>query len=332
MKIRIIFLIVGLSLTACDMKREAIGSADEITVIVDQDHREIITNVLESIFDDTLFTPQPEPVYKFSFIDPSGFNGIKRQTNLVLGSIGSNATNSGTRLIRSLLGEQQFEKTLSGSDQVIFTRDQFARDQLFMILSAENENNLRESLLGRSEWIKSVFDDLFKKRQERFLFGGDRRKRVEKALNNQYNWGMIVPWGWQIIKELPDSNFVWFGREYPFRWISVHWEDGLLIPDTAAADSLIQAFPEDYYGHVSYNDYQYILKPVEFNHWTAWQATGIWESIEEPKGGPFISYIFYDGVTNRTYFINLLVFLPGDNKSMYLRQLDLIAHSFYVLD
>jgi hypothetical protein len=332
MKIRIIILIIGLVFTACDMKREAVGSADEIIVIVDQDHREIIADVLNSIFNDTLFTPKPEPVYKLSYVDPAGFNDLKRQTNLILGSIGSNATNSGTRLIRSLLGNQQFEETLTGSDQVIFTRDQFARDQLFMILSAENEENLRESLVGKTEWIKSVFNELFEKRQKRFLFGGDRRKRVERSLNNQYNWGMIVPWGWQIIKELPDSNFVWFGREYPFRWISVHWEDGIIIPDSETADSLIRAFPEDYYGHVNINDYQYALEPVEFNHWTAWQATGIWESIAEPKGGPFISYIFYDGVTNRTYFINLLVFLPGKNKSILLRQLDIIAHSFYVLD
>jgi hypothetical protein len=314
------------------MKREAIGSADEITVVVDQEHQEIIADVLKSVFNDTVFTPQPEPVYKFVFVDPSAFNTLKRQTNLILGSIGSNTSNPGTRLIRSLLGSEQFEETLTGSDQVIFTMDQFARDQLFMILSAENEANLRESLVGRTEWIKSVFGDLFEKRQKRFLFGGDRRKRVEKSLNNQYNWGMIIPWGWQIIKELPDSNFVWFGKEYPFRWISVHWEDGIMIPDSATADSLIRTYPEDYYGHISFNDYQYSLEPMEFNHWTSWKATGVWESNDEPKGGPFISYAFYDGVTNRTYFINLLVFLPGDNKSMFLRQLDLIAHSFYVLD
>ncbi len=112
MKIRIIFLIIGLVFTACDMKREAVGSADEIIVIVDQDHREIIANVLNSIFNDTLFTPKPEPVYKLSYVDPAGFNDLKRQTNLILGSIGSNATNSGTRLIRSLLGNQQFEEML----------------------------------------------------------------------------------------------------------------------------------------------------------------------------------------------------------------------------
>ncbi len=60
------------------------------------------------------------------------------------------------------------------------------------------------------------------------------------------------------------------------------------------------------------------------------EIVGIWESIEEARGGPFINYTWYDGVTDRTYNLNMLVFILFKNKASYIRQLDIIAHSFNV--
>ncbi len=116
----------------------------------------------------------------------------------------------------------------------------------------------------------------------------------------------------------------------PYQWFSIHWEDGFIVEDSTAAVEYSYRFPQEYYKNIRYNDYKYQMEQVVFNNWTAWKSFGIWESIEEARGGPFINYTWYDGVSDRTYNLNMLVFIPSKNKATFMRQLDLIAHSFIV--
>jgi len=116
----------------------------------------------------------------------------------------------------------------------------------------------------------------------------------------------------------------------PYQWFSIHWDDGLVVEDSTMAVEYSNRFPQKYYKNIKYNDYKYQMEQVVFNSWTAWQSNGIWESIDEARGGPFINYTWYDGVTNRTYNLNMLVFIPSKDKATFMRQLDIIAHSFSV--
>ncbi len=146
MKHYIYFIVIALLIISCSTKREAIGAADEIIVIVSKEDRSSINNVLKQIFSDTLFTPQPEPIYKLIYADPIGFNELKRQTNLIIGSIGTNDLNSGTKLVKSLLGEELFDETINGNKQIIFSEDQFRRGQLFMTISGKSTNDINDAL------------------------------------------------------------------------------------------------------------------------------------------------------------------------------------------
>lgn len=330
MKNYIYFVVTVLLIVSCSTKREAIGAADEIVVIVSKEHRNSINNTLSQIFSDTLFTPQPEPLYKLNYADPVGFNELKRQTNLIVGSIGTNELNSGTKLVKSLLGEELFNETIIGDQQIIFSEDQFGRGQLFMIISGNTIDDINNALLGKSEWIKSYFDQIFIKKQQKYLFGDDRLKKLSKEFKQKYGWEIQIPWGWEVLKELSDSNFVWLGRELPYQWFSIQWEDGLLVGDSIMAVAYSNRFPREFYKSIRYNDYKYQMEQVVFSNWTAWRSQGIWESITDAQGGPFINYTWYDGVSDRTYNLNMLVFAPSKNKATFIRRLDIIAHSFTV--
>ncbi|MEE8479418.1 MAG: DUF4837 family protein [Candidatus Neomarinimicrobiota bacterium] len=331
MKHYIYFIVTALLIISCSIKQEAIGAADEIIVIVSKEDKSNINDALEQIFSDTLFTPQPEPIYKLNYADPFGFDKLKRQTNLIIGSIGTNELNSGTKLVKSLLGEELFDETINGNKQIIFSEDQFGRSQLFMIISGKSISDINDTLFEKSDWIKSYFDQKFIEKQKKYLFGNDRLKKLSKEFKQKYGWEIQIPWGWEVIKELPDSNFIWLGREMPYQWFSIHWEDGLIVEDSTMAFEYSNRFPQEYYKTIRYNDYKYQMEQVTFNNWTAWKSFGIWESINEARGGPFINYTWYDGVTNRTYNLNMLVFIPSKNKATIMRQLDIIAHTFTVI-
>ena len=330
MKHYIYFIVIALLIVSCSTKREAVGAADEIVVVVSKEDRGSINSAISQIFSDTLFTPRPEPIYKLKYADPIGFNELKRQSNLIIGSIGTSELNPGTKLVKSLLGDELFSVTIDGSEQIIFSEDQFGRDQLFMIISGKTIGEINDALLEKSEWIKSYFDKTFIEKQKKYLFGNDRLKKISKEFKQKYGWEIQIPWGWEVLKELPDSNFVWLGRELPYQWFSIHWEDGLIIEDSTMAVEYSYRFPQEYYKNIRYNDYKYQMEQVTFNNWDAWKSIGIWESIEEARGGPFINYTWYDGVTDRTYNLNMSVFIPSKNKATFMRQLDIIAHSFNV--
>lgn len=319
-------------ITGCDSKRESIGGDNEIIVITAPETEHLMKAALSRVFIDTVYAPQPEPVYTIKYAHPEGFSNLKRQTNLVIGSIGNDLTNPGTKLVKDLLGMDKFSETLSGDQHVFFTRDQFARNQLFVLLSAASVEDLHQELAGKADWIRGTFDQKYDQRQEIFLFGSTTRKKIEKRFMSDYQWSVKIPWGWEIIKEKPDSQFVWIGKEMPYQWLSVHWEDGMTVQNDADAVETLKNYPKLYYGTIQTHNYQFKVEPCEINHWTGWKSTGIWESIEEPKGGPYISYVFYDGVTDRTYLIHMIVHYPQKEKTVFLHQLDLMAKSFMVTD
>jgi len=324
-------LVAGFGAAGCDMKREAIGADDEIIILASHENHQAIRSALGQIFSDTIYTPQPEPVYRIKFAEPDGFKKLERQTNLIIGNIGTDRTDPGTRLVEQLLGPERFRETIEGDQQIIFTRDQFAKNQLFMILSAPSESKLKQAVRGKEDWIRAQFDNKFIKRQGKFLFGRARNKKLEKRFAREYGWEMKIPWGWVVIHDSSEVNFVWIGREMPYQWISVHWEPGAVVNDSLEVAKYLWEFPEKFYGNIRYNKYHYKIELTEFNRWPAWRAQGIWESIEEAQGGPFISYLFYDGQSDRTYHLNMLIHHPGKDKSLYLRQLDMIAHTFTIV-
>ncbi len=326
----IVILPIIFGLFACDIKRDAIGADDEIMVLVDDHSRDGIMRIIGTIFNDTLYTPKPEPHYEFIFVDPSGYDGVKELNNVIIGSIGSKDIYPSTQLVKSLLGEADFKRTILGENQVIFTFDQFANNQIFMIISGANEETIMNELEGKETWIKKQFDSILVKKQKKFLLESARRKKVESELAEKYPWTIQIPWGWEVIMDSLEQQFVWLGRETPFQWIGIYAQDGVIAEDSTTAANMAKTLPTELFGHISTHDYRFTSDLDEFKHWNAWRYTGIWESIEDPKGGPFISYLFYDGASDKTYFIYLLTHYPQKRKVIYMKQLDVIAHSFRI--
>ena len=321
----IVFIILFLLINSCGIKRTSIGADNELIVIASLKDRKSTQAILQNIFDDTIFTPQPEPIYKIKFVDPEKFRDLKQQTNLIVSSIGDDLKNPGTKLVKQLLGEKKFIETITGNNQLIISKDQFAVNQLFMIVNSPNESSILESLRGKKNWIKDLFEEKYNSRQKSFLFSDARQTELEQRLSSTYFWSIKIPWGWNIIKEVPDSNFIWLGKELPYQWISVQWEylDNTL--DSSTVKNMIYTFPKINYKNIQFNSYKFSLDQGINDTWYHWEASGIWESIQEAKGGPFKLFIKIDDLNNRIFLINFLIHYPGKNKSNYIRQMELIA-------
>ena len=320
------FLIQG-----CDNKKASLGADNEIRVICSKEDRDVVEKYLSLVFTDTIFTPEPEPYYYLKFSDPATYNRLKTQAYIIIASTNRNPDNSGYQLIKQILPKYQLDE-IQNDDPMIFGKDIFAKDQLFMILNFENEQKTNKLIQDKKGFIRQKYHDQFLARQRKFILDGFSNTKLEKDFSLKYDWSLKIPWGWELIKERPDSNFVWIGREMPFQWISISWESGNITSNELKAGKYLWNWLPKYYGYIQSSEHKFNLDKTNFNNNYAWRLKGLWETkeLKESKGGPFVSYLFYDEKNDLTYHINYLVHYPGKDKSLYMRQLDLIVKSFKI--
>ena len=326
---RILIVFFALLITqACEYKRDSIGGNDDIIVLAAKEDREEISSLLSVVFNDTLLTPSPELFYNIKFAEPESFAALKTQTNLIIASIGDYELNPATKLARDLLGESAFKKTLRETP-LILSRNQFAKNQLFMIISGDNYQQINDYLLQNNTFIKQQFDENFFKKQAQYFLDNERQEELESSIYNSYGWTMKIPWGWELIKNDIDKSFFWIGQELPFRWIAIHWREGNHFSKEDAFE-YVSNFPQNYFNSIRYNQDYLNIEFDDFNSESSYKVYGLWESIEDAKGGPFQGHLFYDYENDRTFYISYIVFNPGGKKAFYLRQMEMIAKTIEI--
>ncbi len=325
----LLVIILILLYFGCDTKREALGADNEIRVICSEMDKDNIHKLLSTVFIDTLFCPEPEPYYHLKFSSPEKYNELKSQALVIIAALDRDINNMGYQLIKKILPPEQF-KTMETENPIILAEEVHAKKQLFMVINANSYDQLEAELDLKRNYIRKQFNKQFIDRQSRFIFGEDRNKLLEDSIRTEFGWSIKIPWGWEIIKKAHDSNFVWLGKEMPFQWIGIGWTEGNIVEDEIFAGEYIWNWSKKNYGYIQYNNYKFKLDKSSYNNYPAWRANGVWETVDitEAKGGPFRSYLFYDSEKNISYHLNYLIHHPGKNKSIFMRQLDLIVKSF----
>ena len=323
------FLYLILTNFGCESKRDAIGADNEIRVICSNIDKDKVESFLKLIFNDSIYTPEPEPLYILKFSSPESYSKLKKQTNVVIAAIDRDSSNSGLKLIERILPENQ-RKNMVSNDPIILAKNVHANHQLFMVVNANSYEHLLGFVDRKRNYIKRNFNDQFILRQTRFLFSQNNFNPIRDSLSSEFGWSLDIPWGWDIVKKVPDSNFVWLGREMPYQWIGIGWSKGSVVDSELAVGSYLWEWPKNNYKKIQFSEYQFDLKKADNDKFSVWRATGIWETVDivESKGGPFRSYVFYDDKKDLTYHLNYLIFHPGNSKSIFLRQADMILKTF----
>ena len=313
----------------CELKRDAIGSDNEIRVICSKIDRDDVEHFLKMVFNDTLYTPEPEPFYALKFSTPETYPKLKKQNNVIIAAIDRDQSNPGLKLINNLLPNEQ-ARSMEKYDPIILAKDVHAKHQLFMVINAISFEHLIDFVDKKRNYLRKNFNSHFINRQSRYLFNKNNYNSLRDTLQDNFGWSLDLPWGWDFVKKVPDSNFIWLGKEMPYQWIGVGWKKGNLVENELSVGNYLWEWPKNNYKTIQFSDYKLKLKKTNYNNSIAWRATGIWETVDiiESKGGPFRSYVFYDNKKDLTYHINYLIFYPGNSKSIFFRQADMILKTF----
>ncbi|MAG21050.1 MAG: DUF4837 family protein [Candidatus Marinimicrobia bacterium] len=315
---------------SCSYKPRSSGADNEIVVVISFEDRRFVEPLIDSIFGRVIYTPEAERFFDIVYVTPEQFEEYKVRTNIVIAALFSVVDTTADVLVRNILPENQVEMIRRGEQNIFAKRDFLARNQVFAVLAANSDKELAKAVQIKGRWLFDQFDSGFLERQAKHMYKRMEQKELADELWQKYKWKMRIQHDYVMIKEQPQRNFIWFGRSFPYRWLSVQWVDH---PVTKAVDSQIAAdmihdYPSVYYKTVNFTHYYEKIEETTFKGRKAWRAEGLWEHKKDIKGGPYVSYIFYDERTDRIYHINYLIHHPSGKKMLSLRQMDIMIRTF----
>jgi hypothetical protein len=317
----------------CLPKSEAVGSNHEVVVIVSAPTWEKAEGVVRAIFERKLYTPQEEIVFTLRVVEPEDFDFYKNFRNvLILAPL--DVQDTGGELVETLISGQAKAQILSGQAYMFLKEDVWRRGQTIMVLSGPDEESLMDHLLQNAEEIYQVQESALNEKVKAWLYEKAEQKKLGEKLYRTYGWSIRVPQEYDLDQERPAERFLFLRRTVPDRWLFVYWEDAE-GPQTLTEEWCLTTrahIGTTFYSGDSVVEEFTQIERVMFLDREALCMKGLWQNRTAEAGyaagGPFRSYCFYDAKTKRLYMVDIAVFAPGMNKEPYLRQLDIIAHTF----
>ena len=333
------FLILILAACGCDSKREATGLEDEIYVVADSVEYEQLRNSLETTFEKIIYTPQPENLFTLKRISVNQIDRFKNRKNIIIVAP-LNSSSHTSQYIKAVVDSVAIKKLLADDSFVIKKYNLWARNQLVMVLTTSDIQQLESDILQNKDDLLYAFQKISDSRLYSSLYSSKyEQKKAEGKLLKDYGWIIYVQADFQVALNKPEDNFVWIRRSPNSdmeRWIFVHWIDNaspaLLQPDSIKA--IRNRLTEKYYRTSDDSAYVVIAKDyyttseVNFNGRYAIFTQGLWELNIKGMGGPFINYTFYDEKSKRLYMLDGSVYAPKYYKRNLIQQMDVTLQSF----
>ncbi len=322
----------------CQRKPKSYGEGLQIFVVADAPTWEALQAPLRAVFEHSYFTPREEILFRLNWTPPEKFSEVAIRKNLLLvGLLGAEGEISGK--VENMLSAAVKSRVEEGTAFVFPKEDPWSKGQHLLVLAGNSPEQLSAKLKNNANYLYSIFYERLRAATADKMFKKLEQKDVSEELLEKYGWTIRVQHDYFINIQRQDENFLMIrrslsGRE---RWLFVNWienGDSSLIDENwliARRNAMTKKF---YQGDVAYenehNNYRRVTN-VEFAGRPALQIEGLWvndQDLAKGTGGPFRTYSFYDKGSGRIYIIDIAVWFPQGEKEPFLRQLDIMAHSF----
>lgn len=254
----------------------------------------------------------PEPVFAFTFVPASGFEGLMRHRRTVL-------------LLPDVDGE--YAAPLQ-EGPVPWARDVWATGQA--VYGARRGQD--PGLLGDS--LEAAYDrHLRAYLYESFVSTSMSSPERMDSLSS-LGFVMDVPRSYSTREWRAGDGFLQFQRplsEEGLLMLSVRWQDGVVFEtgEEAAAwrEQVARRFFHDA-GEDSVDRARLETLPLVHGDLTGWRLTGAWRNPRHLNAGAFTSYVIRSG--SASFLLDMEVFNPGGEKEPYIREGWLIMNTFAV--
>ena len=178
------------------------------------------------------------------------------------------------------------------------------------------------------EKIRSLLEENYYEQLKSRYYEWPIDENIKRCLA-RFGFTVDVHEGWLVDSTHRQEGFVAVHAHYPDRSVFFYREK--LTPPLS--DSFVMK-KRDLLTGLYYNG-DHILKdltfvePVEFKNMKGYRLKGVWQNDSLVAGGPFLSYALTDNKT--LYFIDGLLFSPGERKTDYYLALEIIMNSIEIM-
>ena len=345
-------LVVAMAVTSCgdlSYRPSAVGKTGEGVGVVDSTLwqgpagdalRDELGRSVETL-------PAPEPLFDLThetIESQAAFDRISARRNIVFAASLADTTTE-ANFVRSVFSEDARQAIETGPGVFVDREDTWRRNQRVMYFAAANPEELASVIRRSAGEVRSILSEHERRYLETEMFDSGRQFNLEDTLLARHDFRVKVQHDYLIAADT--TNFVWLRRILPDSWRSlfVYYEEYAdpedLTPEWIyqKRDSLGRNYLLGNVGGYINIDYRrpLVAENIDFLDRYGFEVRGLWhmvgpddagEIVPYGMGGPFLSYAFYDEESGRIYLVDGMVFAPGFRKREFLRQMDVIAHTF----
>lgn len=302
-------------------KPASLGAINTLAVVMDNDLWEgpVGDKVREHFAAPVLGLTWDEPLLNLEHMPRSVFRGTTRHRRAVL----------------------FVEKDSVDAAQI--QEDLYATPQKVAIIKGTSDSMLMASIDSAADQIISTIKKMeLKESQTRFL----RSLSKETVLNDKFGISLQLPSVYTVGKQ--DENFVWLDREIQKGHMNIiayempgdsFQADSTFVQDIIRMrDSIGEKYipGPDVPGKTTYMSTEkafapYVF-PAEIAGMQAVEVRGIWDVVNYPMAGPFLTYIINDRERNRKLVLEGFTFAPATNKRDYMFELEAILKTIAFKD
>ncbi len=333
-----------------DYRPRAIGPEGILTVVIDSSQwNGVVGDALRETLGGYIQTlPVPEPAFELkpaALTSQSALEAIKKQKNVVFAAPLNDTTKTVAQFISSRLDPAAREMIKSGQSAVIPRPNLWRKDQMVVYLTADSPEELVAAIHDKSDDLLYAYNDITRQRTEVEMFKKGRQVDIEDELLEKYGFAVNAQHDYFVAVDT--TNFIWMRRVLStetWRSLFIYFEEdanpGDLSPEWiyTKRDSLTKHhITGTLDGYVEIDRRRALqTENINFLDRYGFETRGLWHMVVEQEdkvlpmgmGGAFLTYAFYDEDSGRNYLIDGMIFAPNYPKREFLRQMEVIAHTF----
>lgn len=317
----------------CDVKGDAVGSYRKLPVLIDDEEAPELLPLLSEAVEREIITPRHEKFFELHLVDSTRYAWLKNaRTSIIIGSLES--PGPAGNLIRRSLTPDAVKAIQSNMRWIIVKEDLWAGDQMVVFLTAPTEEALSVQLDLFGDDVFNLINNSVNERVSEWLysraFGESERYELEDSIARNYGFAIRVPKFWEWEKGSGEEDFLWLRTTEPERWVFV-WHcdmDTSMNYDIAWWRHIRDSLCAIYYEGDSVAEHYMNLEGAKIGGRPAVEIRSLWENTRKHHGGPIVSYVLSDHITQRVFIIDGAVFAPVIEKEPYLRHVEIVCKSF----
>jgi len=306
---------------ACSFLSDPVGRENEIIIISSPEDTPHVERILGNLFSQIIYTPQPEPEFSLIFKKPWELESVKNYGNILIASLDFPKDSTGDYLM------QRFTQNHKNNESLFILENLYANNQIICGIQTLDAISMENEINENRNWILNEFRNIVEYRMGINIFKHGINDSLSAKILDYFGYMLDLQPDFKIIKADSIKPFIWIGRGYPYRWLTIHqskkenyskkhlaWDQlGIEFADLMPTIKI-----SEYFQNVENNQSRENILHI---------MRGLYEHEESATGGPFFVYIFETETDNEVILVSGFINYPGHEKILLLKQLEIIANT-----